>query len=201
MCAKLLNYGLGVTVVFGFPFAAGAQPPAMEQRVDRYLQPYLDIGHLSGTLLIARDDQVVYEESFGLADREHGVANTPRTKLCVGSVNKPMTIVVLARLLEAEKPALTDRLSKFVPEFPRADEITAGDLLKHSAGIRHRVTEPPDETRAQTPASMVELAAKTALVFEPGTDSVYSSAGFSVLARILELAGGKPYAELLAEHV
>ncbi len=48
---------------------------------------------------------------------------------------------------------------------------------------------------------MVELAAKTALVFEPGTDSVYSSAGFSVLARVLELAGGKPYAQLLAEHV
>ena len=202
MREKFLNYGLGVALaVLALPFAARAEPPSLEQRVGRYLQPYLDIGHLSGTLLLARDGEVIYERSFGMADREHGVANTPRTKFCVGSVNKPMTIVVLARLLEAEKLALTDKLNKFLPEFPRAEEITVGDLLEHSAGIRHRVTEPLDETRPQTPTSMVELAAKTALVFEPGTDSVYSSAGFSVLARVLELAGGKPYAELLAEHV
>ncbi len=202
MLAKLSNLVLGVALtMLALPFAAGAQPPSLEQRVDRYLQAYLDIGHLSGTLLVARDGEVVYEKSFGLADREHGVANRPGTKFCVGSVNKPMTIVVLARLLEAEKLALTDTLDEFLPEFPRADEISVGDLLEHSAGIRHRVTEPLDETRPQTPASMVELAAKTTLVFEPGTDTVYSSAGFSVLARVLELAGGKPYAELLAEHV
>ncbi len=49
MRAKLLNYGLGVTLaVFGFPFAAGAQPPAMEQRVDRYLQPYSTSGTSRG---------------------------------------------------------------------------------------------------------------------------------------------------------
>ena len=178
-----------------------AEPPSLEQRVERYLQPYRDIGHVSGTLLIARGDQVVYERSFGLADREHGVPNTPRTRFCVGSVNKPMTIVVLARLVEMEKLALDDKLSEYLPDFPRANEITVGDLLRHRAGIPHRVTEPLDETRPQTPTSMVELAARKDLVFEPGTDSVYSSAGFSVLARVLELAGGKPYAELLEEHV
>ena len=178
-----------------------ADPPSLEQRVERYLQPYRDIGHLSGTLLIARGDEVVYEKSFGLADREHGVANTPRTRFGIGSVNKPMTIVILARLVEMEKLALDDKLIEYLPDFPRADEITVGDLLRHSAGIPHRVTEPLDETRPQTPASMVELAARRDLVFEPGSDSVYSSAGFSVLARVLELAAGKPYAELLAEHV
>jgi CubicO group peptidase (beta-lactamase class C family) len=100
-----------------------------------------------------------------------------------------------------EKLALEDKLIEYLPDFPRADEITVGDLLNHSAGIPHRVTEPLDETRPQTPASMVELAARRDLVFEPGSDSVYSSAGFSVLARVLELAGGKPYTELLAEYV
>jgi hypothetical protein len=48
---------------------------------------------------------------------------------------------------------------------------------------------------------MVELASGKDLVFEPGSESVYSSAGFSVLARVLELAAGKPYGELLEELV
>ena len=183
--------------------AAGvaATEPDLEQRIDRYLRPYLDVGHLSGTLLIARGDEVLYERSFGLANREHEVANTPRTRFCVGSINKPMTIVILARLLEMEKLALTEELTKYLPDFPRGDEITVGHLLRHSAGIPHRVTGPLDETRPQTPASMVELAAAKPLIFEPGSKSVYSSAGFSVLARVLELAGGKPYAELLEDHV
>lgn len=183
--------------------ASGAdkETPSLQQRVDRYLQPYVDIGHLSGTLLIAHEDEVLYEKSFGLANREHLIENTPRTRFGAGSINKPMTIVVLARLLESEKLKLTDGLNQFLPDFPRADEITVGDLLRHSAGIAHRVTEPFDETRPQTAASMVELAAQKPLVFDPGTDSVYSSAGFSLLARVLELAGGKPYAALLEEHV
>ncbi|MEM7049113.1 MAG: serine hydrolase [Acidobacteriota bacterium] len=178
-----------------------ATPSSLTQRIERYLQPYLDIEHLSGTVLVAHGEEVIYERSFGLAHREQRTVNTPTTRFGVGSVNKPMTVVALARLIELEKVTLADPLSKYLPEFPRASEITVGNLLNHSAGIPHRVTEPLDETRPQTATTMVELAAKKPLAFEPGSDSVYSSAGFSVLARVLELAAGKPYAELLEEHV
>ncbi len=44
---------------------------------------------------------------------------------------------------------------------------------------------------------MVELAKDSELLFEPGSDTTYSSAGYSVLARILELTSGKSYSELL----
>lgn len=204
MLAKKSTVGLTFALLVGLVAAAApsrseSNARSLDQRIDRHLRPYLDIGHLSGTLLIARDDDILYEKSYGLANREHRVPNSPATRFGIGSVNKPMTIVILARLLEAEKLALTDKLHQYLPEFPRAGEITVGDLLRHSAGIPHRVTEPIDEMRPQTPASMVELAAKRPLVFEPGTDSVYSSAGFSVLARVLELAGNKSYGELLEE--
>ncbi len=206
MIERFAPRGLTLAVLTGVTASAATveaarEPAALAEQVERYLQPYVDVGHLSGTLLIARRGEVVYESSFGLANHEHGVPNSPRTRFGVGSMNKPMTIVILARLLESEKLALEDKLTKFLPDFPRAADITVGDLLRHSSGIPHRVTEPLDETRPQTPASMVELAARRELVFEPGSDSVYSSAGFSVLARVLELAAGKPYAELLSEHV
>ena len=173
------------------PRAVFAAESDLEQRVDAYLQPYLEIGHLSGTILIAQGDDIVYEKSFGLADREFEVANTPDTLFGIGSVNKPMTIVILARLIEDGEIALSDTLATYAPDFPRSDEITVEDLLNHSAGIAHRVTRELDETRPQTAASASMLAAKTELVFEPGSDSVYSSAGFSVLARVMEIASGK----------
>ena len=109
--------------------------------------------------------------------------------------------MILARLFEEEKLAPDDKLSRWIPDFPRADDITVADLAGHRAGIPHILTSPLDETKPRTPADMVELAKRAGLDFEPGSQSRYSSGGFSVLARLLELAAGKSYEELLAEHV
>ena len=184
-----------------FPRPVLAADNELEGRIDAYLQPYLEIGHLSGTILVAKGDEVVYHRSFGLADHELDVANTTHTRFGVGSVNKPMTIVILARLIEDGKMALSDRLSDYAPDFPRGGEITVEHLLNHSSGIAHRVTSELDETQPQTAASMLALAANSELVFEPGSDSVYSSAGFSVLARVLEVASGESYSALLHRYV
>ena len=184
-----------------FPHPLHAADSELAARIDAHLQPYLDIGHLSGTILVAQGDEVVYHKSFGLADHELNVSNTPTTRYGIGSINKPMTIVILARLIEEGKIELSDQLAQYAPGFPRGDEITVDDLLNHSSGIAHRVTSELDEARAQTAASMLALAAKSELVFEPGSDSVYSSAGFSVLARVLEIASGETYSQLLDRYV
>ena len=201
------NKNPGISVLFlavlasVFPCPLLATDIELEERVGAYLQPYLEIGHLSGTILIAKGDEVLYQRSFGLADHELNVINTRDTRFGVGSVNKPMTIVILARLIEEGKVKLSDRLAQYAPSFPRGEDITVEHLLNHSSGIAHRVTSELDETRVQTAASMLALAAKSELVFEPGSDSVYSSAGFSVLARVLEIASGKSYSELLEQYV
>src|SRR6185369_7736112 len=39
------------------------------------------------------------------------------------------------------------------------------------------------------------------LLFEPGTSNFYSSAGYAVLARVLEIVSGKRYSQLLQEYV
>lgn len=48
---------------------------------------------------------------------------------------------------------------------------------------------------------MIEAAKRTKLLFPPGSQPVCSSSGYSVLARVLELAGGRPYEDLLEEIV
>jgi CubicO group peptidase (beta-lactamase class C family) len=191
----------GVLSAGAFPRLVLAAESELGERIDAFLQPYLDIGHLSGTILVAKGDEIAYHKSFGLADHELNVTNTPRTRFGAGSVNKPMTIVILARLLEDGKIDLDDQLEKYAPGFPSGGEITVKHLLDHSSGIPHRVTSELDEIRPQTAASMLALAAHSELVFEPGSDSVYSSAGFSVLARVMEIASGESYSQLLERYV
>ncbi len=175
--------------------------PELARQITEYLRPLQEAGELSGTLMVARDRAVVYEQAFGMASYELAAPNTTSTRYCVASISKPLTMIVASRLIEQKKLAPSDTLDKWFPEFPRAKEITVEHLLRHRAGIPHRVTTDAEEAVPHTAAEMVVLASRKELLFPPGSQSAYSSAGYSVLARVLELASGKSYEELLEEFV
>jgi CubicO group peptidase (beta-lactamase class C family) len=158
-------------------------------------------GMLSGNLLVARGDQVILERSWGYADASRKVRNTPETRFCIASINKPMTVILALQLMEERKLGYRDPLAKWIPDFPNGDQITVEHLLRHRSGIPHRVTQDTDETVPHSAADMVGFASRATLEFPPGSRESYSSGGFSVLARVLELAGGKPYGELIDERI
>lgn len=187
---------LALLFVLGSPDAA-----EIARRIDACAAPYANAGHLSGNLLVAIGDEVVYERSFGMANVEHGVPNDPETRFNVASITKPMTVIAYIKLAEERKIAPSDKLSKWLPDFPNADAITIEHLSRHRSGIPHRVTDDGEETVPRTAADMVTLAARKPLQFPPGERYSYSSGGFSVFARVLELAGGESYGDLLRHRV
>lgn len=180
---------------------AAPSPETIAARIDTYVAPFVALGHLSGRLFVARGDRTIYDRSFGMADVELGVPNGPDTVYNVASITKPMTVTALIGLAQDEVLSPDDRLSKWIPEFPRGDEITLMMVARHRAGIPHRVTDDSDETVPRTASEMVAFVEHKPLLFEPGEDSVYSSAGFSVLARVLELAAHQPYGDLMRRLV
>jgi CubicO group peptidase (beta-lactamase class C family) len=182
------------------PRAAAAQT-STAQEIDNYIKPFADANQFSGVVLAARDGRVVYEKAFGLANADFRVANRPDTRFGIASITKLMTVVVLNRLIEEKKIALADKLSKFIPDFPAGDKITIQTLSTHRSGIPHRVMRPEEESLPYTSAEFVEKVKGAKLAFEPGAQRLYSSAGYAVLARALEIASGKPYAQLLREYV
>ena len=179
---------------------AAAQGTAPLRAMDAYIETLARDAQVSGTVLVASGSDVVYEKSFGYA--EYGRSkNTPETLFAVASVTKSLTGMATRALVARGVLRLEDPISKWIPDFPSANSITVGHLLSHRAGIPHRVTQPQDEQAAQTAESMVRLAERAGLVLPPGTQRLYSSTGYSVLARVLELAAGKPYSQLLRERV
>ena len=171
------------------------------EKIDNFISPFVKAGHFSGVVLAEKDGKIIYEKAFGLANVEHNVPNRLDTKFGIASINKPMTSVVLLRLIEAGKIGISDKLSKFIPDFPNGDKITIEMLGRHRSGIPHRVMPEEEEAKRYTPAQFVERVKKAKLEFEPGAQELYSSAGYAVLARILEIASGKSFDELLQEYV
>ena len=181
-----------------------SQDPGLRSRADAFVQPYVDAGLWSGSVLIARGDSVLHLEGYGWADAEHRIENSAQTRFPVASVTKTFTAIAAARLwtdgtLEAEAP-----LSRYLPGFPRASEITIRHLVRHRSGI-------PDTddlawfTRGQRfphpIGALVDSLARVPLTFDPGTRRDYSNGGYTVLARVLEIATGLPFERVLEEWV
>src|SRR5215212_4985790 len=195
---RLLPYSISLTVVA----ASGAYAQAdVVKRLDAFITPFAKAGHFSGQVIVARAGRPIYQKAFGFANVELGVRNEVDTRIGIASITKSMTGVILTRLLEQKKLSLEDHVSKFIPDFPNGEKITVQMLAEHRSGIPHRVMPPEMETVPYTSSKMVERIKAAKLEFEPGTKNLYSSAGYTVLARIMEIASGKSYSELLTQYV
>ena len=185
---------------------AHAAPPAalLEAEVDHYLQPYLDTGNFSGSILIGRKDKILLSKAYGSASLEHGVPNTPRTVFHLASVSRIFTSAAILLLEQQGKLSVDDRLSKHLPGWPRGDDITIDHLLTHSGGFPNINSMPEYRTWQmfpQTPATLVEKFRDLPLEFEPGEESVHSNSNYNVLALLIEKISGRTYGEFLEDEI
>ena len=171
------------------------------KKIDELMKPFVAANQFSGQVIAAENGKVIYERAFGLANADYKISNQVNTRIGIASITKYMTTIILTRLIESQKIALADKLNKYIPDFPNGDKITIEMLARHRSGIPHRVMPPEAESLAYTSAEFVEKVKQAKLAFEPGTNRLYSSAGYSVLARVLEIVSGKSYAQLLREYV
>jgi len=170
-------------------------------KIDKFIAPFADANQFSGVVVASENGKIIYEKAFGVANADYKIPNQLNTRIGIASITKYMTSVILNRLAESNKIALTDKLNKYIPDFPNGEKITIDMLASHRSGIPHRVMPPEAESVAYTSAEFVDKVKQAKLAFEPGSSRLYSSAGYAVLARVLEIVSGKTYSQLLHEHV
>ena len=170
-------------------------------RIDAFIRPFLDAKQFSGVILATENGKIIYEKPFGLANADFKIANTRDTRIGIASITKLMTAVIRIRLTEEKKISPDDTVAKYIPDFPNGDKITIDMLANHRAGIPHRVMPPEQEALPHSSADMITWIKQAKPLFEPGARRVYSSAGYTLLARVMEIASGKTYSQLLNEYV
>ncbi|MBI1796700.1 MAG: beta-lactamase family protein [Candidatus Eisenbacteria bacterium] len=178
-----------------------ASDARLVRTIDAYVKPMVDRGDLSGQLLVARNGTIVLERCYGFANRELGIPVTPESRFNIASVTKPMTTVLAIKLMEQKSIGYHDSIARWIPDFPKGDSIRVEQLLRHRSGIPHELVPDTLATRPRTAAEMVEIAKHEPLDFPPGSRSSYSSGGFTVLARILEIASGMDYPSLIERAI
>ncbi|MFL6258811.1 MAG: serine hydrolase domain-containing protein [Thermoanaerobaculia bacterium] len=166
--------------------------------LDRYLAELTRLGY-SGSVLVAQHGEVVLNKGYGLADRAHGIPFTSDTVFDIASISKQFTAAAVLRLEMQGKLKVEDRLKRFFPEAPPDKAaITLHQLLTHTAGLPE-VLGPEDEVLDRK--AFLKRAFATRLVQPPGKKFLYSNAGYSLLAAVVEVASGRPFGEFLRDQV
>jgi CubicO group peptidase (beta-lactamase class C family) len=179
-----------------------AQAPSdVASQLDGYFSAYANNQDFSGVVLVAKGDQVLFTRAYGYADQELRVANTPRTKFRIASVTKSFTAAAIVMLEERGRLSLADKVSRFLPSYPKGDTISILNLLRHEGGIAELAA---DDRVVVTASSLDETISKFSgkpLLFEPGSQGRYSNTGFTLLARIVEAASGTSFERFLEENI
>ena len=190
--------------------AAGLSPTLATSLAETLHQRRASAGLPSLSAAIGWDGQLQWAGATGHADIERGVKATLRSRYRTGSVAKPMTAVAMMRLVDAGKLDLDAPLSSYVQGLPSpVRPLTAKLLASHRAGIRHYGIpawwmgwhESHSTQQYDSVAAGLPMFVDDALRFEPGTGFRYSTFGYSLLSRQLEVAAGQDFPSLLATQV
>lgn len=190
----------------GGPEPTGARLSDAEAitQITAQLEASAKAGAFSGAVLLARGGKPLLERAWGEADRAKHAANSTTTRFNLGSIGKLFTRTALAQLAEAKKLSLEDKLSRYLPDFPHADEITLAMLAAHRSGVGdifNDAYDQADRSKLRHNHDYLALIRDQPLWFPPGTQMRYSNGGYVLLGEVIAKASGEDYYDYMQRHV
>jgi len=162
----------------------------------------------SGTVLLARNAEVLYTHACGEASRRFSVPIDIDTRFNLSSITKSFTGTAIVQLAEAGSLAYDDALSEYLDEswLPHAisDRVTIHHLLTHTSGLGDYATDEflqaPRDSYRQLEDFRPFVSVDT-LAFEPGTEFRYSNTGMFLLGLVVQVVSGEDYFDYVRRHI
>ncbi len=177
------------------------------QRFAAVLDPWRTDDGPGLAVAIARDGDILFRGSVGLAQLEHAVPIQPETIFHVASVSKQFTCFAISLLAEEGKLSWQDDIRKHLPEVPDfGNPIRLEHLAHHTSGLRDQwellVLAGWRMDDVITEANVLELVRRQReLNFEPGSQHLYCNTGYTLLARVVQVVSGRPFTRFCRERI
>jgi CubicO group peptidase (beta-lactamase class C family) len=173
--------------------------------MEEAIHGYVNTNQFMGSILVARDEQILLDKGYGYANLEWQVPNSPDAKFRIGSITKQFTAACILLLEERGKLKTEDLVKKYLPDAPAAwDHITIYNLLTHTSGIPNFTDFPDYHASEATPTTPEQLVARfrdRPLEFQPGEDWAYSNSGYVLLGYLIEKITGQRYQDFVKENL
>ncbi len=221
----ILNMNKDNTKIIGKGVIRGMQPsgnlppytPVSSDKMNSYLKNYMEqlskLDRFSGSILVAKGDTILFEETYGKSNKKLNKENDSNTSFNIASTTKTFTTVAIAKLAEQGKLKFTDSISKFIPEYPKdiANQVTIHHLLTHTSGIELDDYEPfnldNDKAKSLNDALNAQITHIDSMNegrrkdFKVLNKHDYSNENFALLGIIIERVSGMSYGEYIEQNI
>ena len=154
---------------------------------------------------VAQHGKTLYRRAFGLASVELGVANTPWTRMRIGSTSKQFTCLAALLLAEEGKLDLDVSARIYLPELPALKgEPTLRQFMSHTGGYRCYLDAGFMAEGVAIKPKGVALAVQVRqreVNFAPGEKMIYNNGGYHMLSLVIERVSGMPFESFLKERI
>jgi len=157
-----------------------------------------------GSIAIAFNGAVIYENAIGKEDLESNKRATTSSKYRIGSISKMFTATLIFKAIEEKKLTLNQTINQYFPAIENAQKITISNLLNHRSGI-HNFTNNEDylqyNTQLKSEKEMLAIIATGKSDFTPDSKADYSNSNYVLLSYIIEKVYKKPYKVVLNDKI
>ena len=177
----------------------------VNQKLDSLLQRINKRQDFHGSLLVAKNGKVLYDNHVGYADFKKKELLNEASVFQLASVSKQFTAAAIMLLYERNQIQLTDTVNKYFPDFPY-ENITIKNLLNHTSGLPRYFWVAEHEwhqEKAPTNSEMMAFleSSKAQRYFKPGRNFDYSNTGYFVLASIVEKVSGSSFSAFVKKNI
>lgn len=181
-------------------WAAQATPKAsLASQIDSLFSGLTARQSFSGSVLIAKNGQIILEKGYSMGNWASGIPNTPDTRFYLGSVTKEFTSMAILMLQEQGKLGVHDHLCTYIPNCPSPwKTITLHNMLTHTSGIPQLDAF---HLPMSSPAAWISGFNHVPLEFQPGSRFHYCNICYQILAYVVQRVSGQPYSQFLQQNI
>lgn len=147
-----------------------------------------ELGIPGVSLVIVKDDRVIYMKGLGVKDFEKNIPVTPDTLFAIGSATKAFTSLAAMMSVDQGKLSLDDSPKKYLPYFKMRDpetdaKITVRDLLSHRSGLNR--TDLAMATGKLTRAELIQVTGQAKPTAKLGEKFQYQNIMYTAAGEIV----------------
>lgn len=182
-----------------------AKDPAA--RVRQYMAPHTGKDVPGAAVIVLKDDKIIYEDAFGMANLGYDIPFKVNTPTNIGSTSKQFTAFAILLLAERGEISIDDDIREYFPELPEFEHIvTLRHLLSHTSGYREFLNTLAMTGRDLSSPLDREMLIKVVqkqpeLQNEPGTEWNYNNTGYVLLAGVVEKVTELSFPEWMQKNV
>jgi len=173
-------------------------------KADALLQNLINEQKVPGiAITVLKEGQVLLQKGYGYADIDTKTPVDPqRTIFRIASVSKPIAATALAHMVAEGLIDLDTSFYEYIPYYPTKKwDFTIRQLASHTAGIRAYQGTEYGLNKSYSIKESIAIFKDDALLFEPGTNYLYTSFDWVLLSLAIQEVSGISFEKYVFKKV